>query len=344
MSVQLSVTRMKILRQACVDGTAKGTLTAKGVSFGTISATRKTASPCKVAVDASALQGIDQDLVVKAFGWKGNHPSIRSFTRSAAHNELGLQGEELVGDQDGDHDGISRELTVGDMTALTIYMAALERPVTKLELSALGLAKVSSTDYAAIVKGEAVFRTVGCASCHVPEMTLNDPVFNEPSLTPGFYDIRFPSGAKPADLNLAAATAISFNLSQDQPNNRIKLANGDIKKLGALPKAANGGAVARWFTDFKRHDMGVSLADPVSSSGIGANMWLTRSLAGVGSTGPWLHDGRATTLNEAIRAHGGEARRAMQNYSALPPQERDALVEFLENLVIFKNTDEEEKG
>ncbi|MEP2031368.1 MAG: hypothetical protein ABJI96_21930 [Paracoccaceae bacterium] len=42
-----------------------------------------------------------------------------------------MQAVELVGDQDGDFDGMTSELTVGDVTALTTYMAALERPVIR---------------------------------------------------------------------------------------------------------------------------------------------------------------------------------------------------------------------
>ena len=71
-------------------------------------------------------------------------------------------------------------------------------------------------------------------------------------------------------------------------------------------------------------------------------MWLTRSLAGVGSTGPWLHDGRATTLHEAIIAHGGEAEPSRKAYASASEAERAAILAFLENQVIFKFATEEE--
>ena len=59
-------------------------------------------------------------------------------------------------------------------------------------------------------------------------------------------------------------------------------------------------------------------------------MWLTRSLAGVGSTGPWLHDGRATTLDEAILAHDGDAQMSRKNYTLLEQPQRQELLAFLE--------------
>ena len=77
--------------------------------------------------------------------------------------------------------------------------------------------------------------------------------------------------------------------------------------LGGYPRDAEGRAVIQRYSDSRLHDMGPGLADPIDAYGIGASVWPTRGLAGVGSTGPWLHDGRATTLDEAILAHGGEA-------------------------------------
>ena len=92
-----------------------------------------------VDIDTSRLDGIDADLVIRPFGWKGQEATIRSFTRNAAHNELGLQAVELVGSEDGDFDGVINELTVGDLTALAVYLAGLERPVSKIELADLDL-------------------------------------------------------------------------------------------------------------------------------------------------------------------------------------------------------------
>lgn len=94
--------------RACVQGTATAELSAKGVSYGRLTLKRLEGEPCVVAVDDSALDGIDADLVVKAFGWKGTHATIRAFTRGAAHNELGLQAVELVGSADGDYDALAR--------------------------------------------------------------------------------------------------------------------------------------------------------------------------------------------------------------------------------------------
>jgi len=340
MSLDLYLQRMMVKEKACVQGLARLQLTAKGVSFGYISAMRVREEPCTVTFNWNELEGIDQDLVVRAFGWKGNKATIREFTRGAAHNELGLQAVELVGNKDGDFDGVVNELTVGDMTALTIYMAALERPVSKLELNDLGLLKVSSAERQEISSGREIFQATGCASCHKPLTRLNNPVFEEPSKTPGFYDVKFPDGSDPADHNLMQEMAVRFDMTKDQPNNRIPKKGGGEILLGATLVGPKDAAVINWYSDFKRHDMGRGLADPSDPLSIGAQMWLTRSLAGTGSTGPWLHDGRATTLNEAILEHGGEAQDSRNTYADLPQKDRSALVTFLRNLVIYKHENE----
>ena len=85
-------------------------------------------------------------LIVRPFQWKGSVPFLRDFNRGAAHNELGMQAVEVVGDNvDGDADGVRNELTIGDMTTLTVYMAAQPRPTTLLELNQLGLLEPALT-------------------------------------------------------------------------------------------------------------------------------------------------------------------------------------------------------
>ncbi|SFR59356.1 di-heme oxidoredictase family protein [Litoreibacter janthinus] len=322
---------------ACSNGKSSAKLSSKGVDYGTLILTRTRQEPCTIEIDSAGLKGIDSDLVIKPFGWKGNHSTIRAFTRGAAHNELGLQAVELVGDQDGDFDGVTDELTVGDMTALTTYMAALERPVSKMELADLNLIELSAQESSAILAGEQLFADAGCASCHTPSMPLQDTVFREPSVVAGFFDVAFPDGSDPQSHGFTQTNGMAFDLNGDQPNNVITLQDGAAYHLGALEMDGDGQPTARWFTDFKRHDMGPELADPSDPLGLGASKFLTRSLAGVGATGPWLHDGRATSLKDAIISHGGDAKDSAVAFKALQPLEQGKLVSFLESLTMFQN-------
>ena len=61
-------------------------------------------------------------------------------------------------------------------------------------------------------------------------------------------------------------------------------------------------------------------------------MWLTRPLWGLAETAPYLHDGSAATIPEAIVAHGGEAEDARDAFVALTPDEQADLHVFLLSL------------
>jgi CxxC motif-containing protein (DUF1111 family) len=87
--------------------------------------------------------------------------------------------------------------------------------------------------------------------------------------------------------------------------------------------------------------MGPGLAENVDAAGTGASVFLTENLWGVGSTPPYLHDGRATSLSEAIREHGGEAQASRDRFLRLTAREQRDLVRFLKNLVLFKAPEEE---
>jgi CxxC motif-containing protein (DUF1111 family) len=72
-------------------------------------------------------------------------------------------------------------------------------------------------------------------------------------------------------------------------------------------------------------------------------VWLTRPLWGVGSTAPYLHDGRASTLEEAIRAHGGEGEAARDAYDDLDEEKRAQIIAFLNSLMLFRALEDEEE-
>jgi CxxC motif-containing protein (DUF1111 family) len=55
-----------------------------------------------------------------------------------------------------------------------------------------------------------------------------------------------------------------------------------------------------------------------------------------GSTAPYLHDGRATTLTEAILEHGGEAALNEAASLALSTEAQQDLLAFLNNMALFK--------
>src|SRR5258708_30063712 len=107
-----------------------------------------------------------------------------------------MQSEEFVwrlGDKAGpdpDGDGVTRELSVGDITAMAIYNAAQATPTELGRLAELGLvAAPDAAGKARVEKGRQLFTHVGCASCHLPRMHLAQTVFEEPELCGGGHHL-----------------------------------------------------------------------------------------------------------------------------------------------------------
>ncbi len=92
------------------------------------------------------------------------------------------------------------------------------------------------------------------------------------------------------------------------------------------------------YTDLLLHDMGDGLADHRPEGRATGSEWRTPPLWGIGLTGQvsghtqFLHDGRARNLFEALLWHGGEAQAARDGVVALAPDDRAALLRFLESL------------
>jgi CxxC motif-containing protein (DUF1111 family) len=122
----------------------------------------------------------------------------------------------------------------------------------------------------------------------------------------------------------------------------------------------NVGDVEDIFSDLLLHDMGPTLEDPVpaapetsaaetntsgGSSAYGGSStsfasippralreWRTPPLWGVRDSAPYLHDGRARTIEEAIALHGGEGASSAKKFADLDYRDRSRLLMFLKSL------------
>ena len=146
-----------------------------------------------------------------------------------------------------------------------------------------------------------VFQAIGCADCHRPIMQTYGREL----------PYRFPE------------------VEEDPRRNEFLRVDLVTSKAG-FDANANGGIKVPLFSDLKRHDMGPGLAEthgsPLDSQFITARLW------GVADTAPYLHDGRATTLTDAILLHGGEAQAARDAFAALPEASRTLVLTFLKRL------------
>jgi CxxC motif-containing protein (DUF1111 family) len=92
------------------------------------------------------------------------------------------------------------------------------------------------------------------------------------------------------------------------------------------------------YTDLELHDLGIELADETVSGRRVKSLWRTAPLWGLGyrvkqeSYPTFLHDGRATSIEEAVLWHSGEAAYSKYRFMKLGPRARGALLHWLETL------------
>lgn len=261
-------------------------LRANGVYFGIITA------DAAGNVDTSRVEGIDEDLVVRPFGRKGEFATVRGFDLGALRFHMGMEPVEVVGENvDGDGDGVVNEVLTGEVSALEIFVTTQESPI-----------ELPMDSYAR--SGWLQFNAIGCIDCHRPSMRTTTSIltYSQPEVPTDptqnvFYSV-----------DLAAAPS-------------------------AFRQGPGGWLIIPMLSDLKRHDMGDELAESFhDNTDAGNREFITAKLWGVADTAPYLHDGRAHSLNEAIMLHGGEAKEIRDAYAALEIDEKNALLSFLRTL------------
>jgi photosystem II stability/assembly factor-like uncharacterized protein len=89
------------------------------------------------------------------------------------------------------------------------------------------------------------------------------------------------------------------------------------------------------YSDFKHHDMGPAFAETLFN-GAQVTRFRTAPLWGVGTSAPYGHDGASLTLDDVIRRHGGAAEASASRYERASTRDRDAVVAFLQTLVLYQ--------
>jgi CxxC motif-containing protein (DUF1111 family) len=144
------------------------------------------------------------------------------------------------------------------------------------------------------------FTELGCAQCHQPALITDRSVLT----------YRFPEEPTDASANVYLRV--------------------DLEKEPLGFPAAKQGIEVNLFADLKRHDMGEGLSENFGSRL--DHMFTTARLWGVADSAPYMHDGRALTLNSAILMHGGEAQASRDAYDAAPVEEKAEVIRFLQSL------------
>ena len=166
------------------------------------------------------------------------------------------------------------------------------------------------------------------------------------------------------DAECASLTEYVASLPRPVEPGRPSLLRGEQLDAGREVFAAIGcaschmpklGDVDGIYSDLLLHDMGQGLSDtgeyygsPVSPGLASAppkgSEWRTPPLWGLHDSSPYLHDGRAPTLADAVALHGGEAEATAHRYKKLGREARHNLNAFLLSLAAPPTADARAKA
>jgi len=321
-----------ILEQAIATATGNKTVTlplvSKGINFGFITADRFG------NIDTSQVQGVDPDLRVRPFFAHGATISMREFIVGALNAEMGLQActdPDLIAAAiqkkrvvtpsgmvlDGSQDAIESPPPCDALTNANEIDPAV---VDHMEFYLLNYFKPGTGQQTTSTQtGFSVFKSIGCASCHIQNLQINkdrrvadvETVYDPVN---GIFNGLF-----------ATATAL-FHVVNDGGTDPLKLPN--LQPF----------LVKNIFTDFKRHDLGLNFYER-NYDGTLRTQFLTKPLWGIGTTAPFGHDGRSISLTDVILRHGGEAQAARDAFASLSALQQEDLINFLRSLILFPPDD-----
>jgi hypothetical protein len=267
--------------------------------------------------NTAGLVAISDDLVVRPFGHKGRHRNLVELCDEALqihHGHQSTSREQTFADRpdaevwlgdgregDRDNDGVDHEIEDAQAVMLASYLSMLGVPERRTP-ERVDLLYAWS-------RGSEVFDVVGCVECHRRELRMQ-------------LEQTAHVGAGESTLFVPITPSA---VGQEPKPERIDFGSYE-PGVPVFP-----------YTDLRRHRMGPLLADDrdevlPGGGSVDADVWLTRSLWGLADTAPYLHDGRAPTVHDAITLHGGEASEARFDYLALDEEDQRALQVFLLSL------------
>ena len=200
------------------------------------------------------------------FGWKAQAASLDDFVRTACAVELGL---EVPGHPQG-RDPTNPPLVPAKLDLSSEDCDALTTFVRALPRPDQGGYR-GATEALRIREGKALFHDIGCAACHAPNLGNVDGLYSDLLL----HDM--------GD-DLADSGSYGRSVARDAES----LAEDD----GLPPTFPSG--------------LDAIAGESSRLRGASRKEWKTPPLWGLRDSGPYLHDGRAETIEQAIASHRGQ--------------------------------------
>lgn len=264
------------------------------------------------------------------FGWRAQTPTLDGFVRGACAGELGLQvgrTPQPVDLADDSYVSLGVDLPEPEVTALVSYVRSLPAPVFQTQ---------GTDENTAAREGKRLFAKVGCTMCHVENVYPVRGIYSDLLLHDMGDLLQAPSPA-PAGITLAG-----------MPRMRIPVFRPEVLPFGS--RSSIGGYYGTPSTQtpypyplprpfepkFPRGRVPKDVLETRAATEVRWDMlqreWRTPPLWGVADSAPYLHDGRAATLDSAIRWHAGEGSESAGKYRSLRRESRQKLITFLGSL------------
>lgn len=221
------------------------------------------------------------------FGWKGQTATLSEFVEAACANELGLQTDTHAQPEfktpmrGGNKENRFIDLSAEQTHRMIEFVRHLPPPTRPASINTRAKA------------GETIFRNLGCAHCHVPDVGNVEGLFSDLLLH---------------DMGESLADPVPTNLPSDKRRPQPMTSGYGVSQV-VMNEISPGTALEQ------------------------SREWRTPPLWGVADSAPYLHDGRAATLHDAIAWHDGEALMVRVRYLALPDEGKANLHAFLQTLV-----------
>ena len=246
---------------------------------------------------------VGAELVVGRFGRKAQTSSLEGFVRGPLFNHMGITSKPLTGDE-------RDTLPIPSISALDLIFR-------RASLSALLIRPMERAWDRFVPK---VFAQA------IPSAgnTVDSDGVPDPELTP-------------ADLfDLAGMTMLLAAPEAEPPTETTRAGEALFTQAQCaschVPSLKSPRGLIPLFSDLLIHDMGEDLGDGIVMGEATGTEFRTPPLWGVAAVSPYLHDGRADTLDDGIRLHGGEAEQARDRYVAMSEADQAKLIAFLESL------------
>lgn len=226
------------------------------------------------------------------FGWRGQQGSLEKFTIQACAVELGLRTPTQP------ENDLPETLEIPENFSPRRGIDMTEKEIVDLvgfirQLPPpLEKLPEEPKQLEAVKKGEIVFNRLNCAACHVKKVGELDGVYSDFLM----HDM----GPELADVS------------------------GVVSKSSREIRQSIGGYFGPSSTLPTETRTAVSVGTD--------SFWQTPPLWGIAQSAPYMHDGRAKNIQEAILAHGGEAEEAKQGFKRLTAKYRRYLLTYMETL------------